>query len=179
MFTNVEKNHDICKSKISVICPISERLFIARSVAVDKFNYRLFYSTLFGGVTAFTRSDFLGANGYPTIYWGWGGEDDDMYLRVIKKLKKNITRYPIEIARYKMIRSYNHTSGRANPHRHLLLESKYDYSRDGVNTANYQLHQIVFYRLFTLVNVTLNEESFEQIRRRLNIVIKPKKKSHP
>ncbi|CAF4344961.1 unnamed protein product, partial [Rotaria sordida] len=39
-------------------------------------------------------------NGHPTVYWGWGGEDDDMYFRVVKKLKKSIIRYPIEIARY-------------------------------------------------------------------------------
>jgi len=92
-----------------------------------------------------------------------------MYLRVTKKLNKTITRYPIEIARYKMIRSYNHTSGKANPDRHTILGSKYDYNRDGINTTKYKLNQIVFYRLFTLINVTLTEESFEQIRLRLNI----------
>ncbi|UJR14772.1 hypothetical protein I4U23_001760 [Adineta vaga] len=139
------------------------------SVAVDKFNYKLLYSTLFGGVTAFSLSDITGANGYPTVYWGWGGEDDDMYLRVTKKLKKSITRYPIEIARYKMIRTYNHTSGKANPHRHDILYSKYDYNQDGINTTRYNLHELVFYKLFTLINVTLTEESFEQISARLNI----------
>jgi hypothetical protein len=144
------------------------------SVAVDKFNYKLFYSTLFGGVTAFSLSDFLGANGYPTVYWGWGGEDDDMYLRVTKKLNTTITRYPIEIARYKMIRTYNHTSGKANPDRHTILGSKYNYNFDGINTTNYTLNRIVFYRLFTLINVTLIEESFEQICRRLNITKKKK-----
>ena len=139
------------------------------SVAVDKFNYRLLYATLFGGVTAFHLSDFLDANGYPTIYWGWGGEDDDMYLRVEKKLRKKITRYPIDIARYKMIRSMNHTSGRVNPHRYSLLRSKYNYNHDGINTLKYQINRIVLYQLFTLINVTLYEESYDDIRRRLNI----------
>ncbi|CAF0740355.1 unnamed protein product [Adineta steineri] len=146
------------------------------SVAVDKFNYRLLYSSLFGGVTAFSLSDFTGANGYPTVYWGWGGEDDDMYLRVTRKLKKTITRYPIEIARYKMIRTFNHTSGKANPDRHTILYSKYDYSQDGINTTNYDLHHVVFYKLFTFINVTLPQESFEHIRLRLNIKLKPPKK---
>ena len=145
-----------------------------RSVAVDKFNYKLLYSTLFGGVTAFRLSDFVGTNGYPTVYWGWGGEDDDMYLRVVKKLKKSITRYPMEIARYKMIRTHDHTSGKANPHRHTILYSKYDYGLDGISTTNYTLHNLVFYKLFTLINVTLTEEPFERIRTRLNI--KKKKK---
>jgi hypothetical protein len=97
-----------------------------------------------------------------------------MYLRVTKKLNTTITRYPIEIARYKMIRTYNHTSGKANPDRHTILGSKYNYNFDGINTTNYTLNQIVFYRLFTLINVTLIEESFEQICRRLNITKKKK-----
>lgn len=145
------------------------------SVAVDKFNYRLLYSTLFGGVTAFSLADFIGARGYPNVYWGWGGEDDDMYLRVKRKLKKTITRYPIDIARYVMIRRFNHVSGRANPHRHQILYSKYDYDLDGFNSTKYQLHDLRFYRLFTLVNVSLVEETYPQIRRRLNI--KPKKRT--
>jgi hypothetical protein len=30
-------------------------------------------------VTAFNTEDFLGANDYPNVYWGWGSEDNDMY----------------------------------------------------------------------------------------------------
>jgi hypothetical protein len=92
-----------------------------------------------------------------------------MYLRVVNKLKKSITRYPIEIARYKMIRTHDHTSGVANPHRHAILYSKYDYNLDGINTTNYTLHHVIFYKLFTLINVTLSEEPFDRIRTRLRI----------
>ncbi|CAF4286907.1 unnamed protein product, partial [Rotaria magnacalcarata] len=31
------------------------------------------------------REHYLLVNGYSTNYWGWGGEDDDMYQRVVKK----------------------------------------------------------------------------------------------
>ena len=150
------------------------------SVAVDKFKYQLLYATLFGGVTAFHVSDFLACNGYPTIYWGWGGEDDDMYLRVVKKLGKAITRYPIGIARYKMIRSMNHTSGQINPHRHRLLNSKYNYNQDGLSSLRYRLHEVLLYQLFTLVNVTLFEESYQEMQQRLNVTIlpRPKKKKN-
>ncbi|CAF1216382.1 unnamed protein product [Rotaria sordida] len=139
------------------------------SVAIDIFKYAIPYSDIFGGVTAFHSSDILGINGHPTVYWGWGGEDDDMYFRVVKKLKKSIIRYPIEIARYKMIRTHGHIAAELNPHRFTILNSKYDYNLDGINTTYYTLHNIVFYKLFTLINVTLPEESFEHIRTRLHI----------
>lgn len=143
---------------------------------MDKFNYKLLYPTLFGGVTAFDVNDFVQANGYPNVYWGWGNEDDDMYLRVVKKLKKNITRYPIEIARYKMIRTHGHKSGVPNPFRDTILHSKYNYSLDGLNTIRYKLHHIIFYRLFILINVTLIEETYEQICNRLQIPLRNQKK---
>ena len=142
-------------------------------MAVDKFNYKLLYTTLFGGVTAFGKKDFVGTNGYPNVYWGWGNEDDDMYLRVTKRLKKSIVRYPAEIARYKMIRSHGHRSSPLNPHRDHLLHSNYNYSLDGINTVRYDLHQVTLFPLFTLVNVTLPFESYENISIRLDIKKKP------
>jgi hypothetical protein len=135
---------------------------------MNKFKYKLPYATFFGGATAFSMEDFIGANGCPNVYWGWGGEDDDMYLRVVKRLKKSIIRYPTEIARYTMIRS-NHQSASENPDRRKILYSNYDYSLDGINTTQYKLHQVAFYKLFTFVNVTLIEETYQQIRTRLNI----------
>jgi hypothetical protein len=42
-------------------------------------------------------------NGFSNLFWGWGGEDDDMANRLrIKKLF--ISRYPANIARYKSFR---------------------------------------------------------------------------
>ena len=144
-------------------------------MAIEKFKYKLPYGKYFGGATAFSRRDFLGSNGCPNVYWGWGGEDDDMYWRVTKLLKKSVVRYPVEIARYKAIRSY-HQSASANPDRFKILHADYDYRGDGINTTQYKLHQVSFYKLFTLINVTLIHESYEQIRTRLKIKAKPRKR---
>ncbi|CAF4303215.1 unnamed protein product, partial [Rotaria sordida] len=54
-----------------------------QAVAIDKWEYRLLYASIFGGATAFSVPDFLGANGHATVYRGWGQEDDDMYNRVL------------------------------------------------------------------------------------------------
>lgn len=37
---------------------------------------------LSGGVTTFTKQQFLAVNGYSNEYWGWGAEDDDLSNRV-------------------------------------------------------------------------------------------------
>ena len=42
---------------------------------------RLLYGTLVGGVLGMRRRHFQKVNGYSNMYWGWGGEDDDMYKR--------------------------------------------------------------------------------------------------
>ncbi|CAF4858952.1 unnamed protein product [Rotaria sp. Silwood1] len=139
------------------------------AVAIDKNKYHLPYSTYFGGATAFSVSDLLGANGHPTVYWGWGGEDDDMFYRVVRKLKKSVIRYPDEIARYKMVRTFNHTAAKLYPDRIKILTSNYNYNLDGLNTQNYTLHNILFYKLFILINVTLPKESRKQVYTRLNI----------
>lgn len=38
----------------------------------------------FGGVVAFNRADFETINGFPNTFWGWGGEDDEMYSRIVE-----------------------------------------------------------------------------------------------
>lgn len=33
---------------------------------------------------AFNRKDFEAINGFPNTFWGWGGEDDEMYSRIVE-----------------------------------------------------------------------------------------------
>ena len=73
------------------------------SVGVDKWKYKLPYPDIFGGVVAIPTNIFRQLNGFSNQFWGWGGEDDDMRVR-IRKLKLRVERYSPNIARYTMIR---------------------------------------------------------------------------
>ncbi|GAA6068156.1 beta-1,4-galactosyltransferase 2 [Tachysurus ichikawai] len=45
------------------------------------FHQGLPYAGYFGGVSGLSKKQFLKINGFPNEYWGWGGEDDDIYNR--------------------------------------------------------------------------------------------------
>ncbi|VDI41407.1 beta-1,4-galactosyltransferase 1 [Mytilus galloprovincialis] len=91
------------------------------SVAVDKFKYRLPYTAIFGGVSSLTKEQFQKVNGFPNRYFGWGGEDDDMWNRIHNAGYK-VIRYAMDIARYKMIKHGTETGNKANPGRFKMLK---------------------------------------------------------
>lgn len=78
---------------------------------------RLPYYGIFGGVSAMTVKQFQKVNGFSNSFWGWGGEDDDMSYR-LRYVGYHISRYPVNIARYKML---THRKERANPKRYFVI----------------------------------------------------------
>jgi hypothetical protein len=50
----------------------------------EQFGYKMPYAEYFGGVTLFNNGDFVTVNGYSNFFWGWGGEDDEMYKRCME-----------------------------------------------------------------------------------------------
>ncbi|XP_014298004.1 beta-1,4-N-acetylgalactosaminyltransferase bre-4-like [Microplitis mediator] len=122
------------------------------SVAVDKFKYRLPYADLFGGVSAMSRGQFRLVNGFSNMFWGWGGEDDDMANR-IKAKGLHISRYPPNIARYKML---SHRKEKANPRRYEYLKTgKKRFATDGLTNLKYNLIDKKKYKLYTWLLVKL------------------------
>jgi len=122
------------------------------SVAVDKFGYKLPYATIFGGATALTPEQFRQLNGFSNMFWGWGGEDDDMAARV-KSHGMRIERYSEEIARYRMIK---HKPEKPNKMRWSLLKSSQRRLKtDGLVSLEYKVVERRAEALFTEVDVAL------------------------
>ena len=107
------------------------------------------FSEIFGGASAMTPSQFKLVNGFSNQYWGWGGEDDDMYKR-IDKSKLKIQRYKADISRYgcnyylglsetincryTMIKHTHEESNKANPERFNMLKKAEKFQKtDGLN----------------------------------------------
>lgn len=123
------------------------------SVAINIYEYKLRYPELFGGVTAYSIEHFIKLNGYSNCFWGWGGEDDDMYYRLISHDLK-ILRHPPELARYIAL---PHDEMKENPRRYnLLKKSKRRMKGDGLTSLDY--YRIVKYehkRLYTWILVNI------------------------
>lgn len=47
-------------------------------------GYKYNNHTFFGGVIGIKSNDFIKINGFPNTFFGWGGEDDSFYNRVVK-----------------------------------------------------------------------------------------------
>ena len=143
------------------------------SVAVDKFNYKLPYKEIFGGVVAISTNVFRELNGFSNLFWGWGGEDDDMAVR-IKKQKLKVERYDKSIARYTMIR---HRGEEVNKIRMFLLKSS-DKRRkdDGLKDLNYEHVNTTKERLYTNITVKLElPKKFADLEKEAAIAAKKEK----
>ena len=83
MFDNTESELtagiDFKQSSFAHVAMQLNRLALLCSI----FHCRLPYDGLFGGVTAFKPDHFELVNGFSNLYYGWGGEDDDMYNRSV------------------------------------------------------------------------------------------------
>lgn len=144
-------------------CPAQPRHM---SVAVDKFKYKLPYGSIFGGISALTKAQFEKINGFSNDYWGWGGEDDDLSTRV-RVAGYKISRYPDNIARYKMIKHSHNKKNPINKCRYkLMYKTKMRWQKDGLSSLKYKIINITQYPVYTNIRVSLLEaESRDALHR--------------
>ncbi|CAH0400236.1 unnamed protein product [Chilo suppressalis] len=122
------------------------------SSSINKFRFVLPYLSLFGGAIAITSSQFKLINGMSNEYYGWGGEDDDLYARLeVGELK--LCRFAPDTSRYHMV---THQTQQKGEKRHKLLNyAKNRINNDGLNTLRYTEVATVLHPLFTHIMVDL------------------------
>ncbi|XP_061749314.1 beta-1,4-galactosyltransferase 1-like [Nerophis ophidion] len=125
------------------------------SVSMDKFGFRLPYKQYFGGVSSMSKQQFLTINGFPNNYWGWGGEDDDIYNRLASK-GMSISRPTGEVGRCRMIRHDRDRKNEPNPQRFDRISHTRDtMTKDGIKSLSYQLVSRLTMDLFTNITVDI------------------------
>ncbi|XP_060600772.1 beta-1,4-N-acetylgalactosaminyltransferase bre-4-like [Ruditapes philippinarum] len=116
--------------------------------AIDTRNYKVYYKHSFGGVNAFTREQFIRVNGFSTVYFGWGREDDDLYQRC---LHANLTmqRLPVRIGRYKNLTHPRATLAERNSELYKTREDRY--VSDGISNLTYKRIKLEIRPLYTWI----------------------------
>ncbi|XP_058478585.1 beta-1,4-galactosyltransferase 2 [Solea solea] len=127
------------------------------AIAMDKFGFRLPYAGYFGGVSGLSKKQFLKINGFPNEYWGWGGEDDDIYNRITLNGMK-VSRPDVRIGRYRMIKHERDKHNEPNPQRfNKIQNTKNTMKKDGISTLTYRLVQVKRYPLYTNISVEIGK----------------------
>ena len=93
-------------------------------------------------------------NGFSNVFFGWGGEDDDLYDRVRAK-GLVVGRYPLTLARYTMLGHHKdptRVDGVKWTH-----SGRHRQSWDGLNSLDYDLVETERKILFTRILVSIDE----------------------
>ena len=114
------------------------------------------YPFYFGGVVAFSRQQFRSINGASNLYFGWGGEDDDLHRRIITKRYRAL-RYPMSVGVYDTPEHKRDSGNEGNTDRTQLLKTTVKRQHvEGLNTALYRVTSLDFRPLYVWINVHIN-----------------------
>ncbi|XP_034834946.1 beta-1,4-N-acetylgalactosaminyltransferase bre-4-like [Maniola hyperantus] len=137
-------------NRILYSCPTWPRHMCASVVQVTDPKFR----TLFGGVSSMKPQAIEKVNGYSNLYWGWGGEDDDMFWR-IRYSGYPVVRYNKNISRYTSLP--HRPSTPANRLRYFLLSTtRSRYKKEGLSSLEYKVESVTLHHLYTHILVDIN-----------------------
>ncbi|KAJ8037295.1 Beta-1,4-galactosyltransferase 5 [Holothuria leucospilota] len=121
----------------------------------DRWGYKLLYSFFFGAVTGFTRTQVAEFNGFPNVYWGWGGEDDDILGRM-RSIGLAKTRPWGPVGWYNVI-PHHHKSAKKNTNRVCLLDHyRQRLLTDGLSNLKYETPTVTLNPLYTNISVNIH-----------------------
>ncbi|XP_034146985.1 beta-1,4-galactosyltransferase 1-like [Esox lucius] len=137
------------------------------SVSMDKFAFKLPYSQYFGGVCSLSKEQILKINGFPNTYWGWGGEDDDIFKRLNNRGMSS-SRPNGVIGKFRMIPHIRDRNNNENDQRFKRMAHTIKImDKDGLNSLKYKVVAVEKHVLFTKITVDLGKP-FKNSQRKNN-----------
>lgn len=136
------KDDIVCFHDVDLLChefePYNKKVkgAVHLSGLCEQFNYRVPYATCFGGVTVFDAESFLKCNGFSNEFWGWGGEDDDLYNRTqlagIDVRFDNHKYYSLQHTKQPITDHYN-------VNKYLCTQTRKTWRESGLNSFRYKV----------------------------------------
>ena len=121
---------------------------------INIWDYKLLYSLIYGGVTAYSTTDFIKVNGFSNEYWGWGGEDDDLRLRT-QASGFEIVRPNETVTRYKMMEHKHEKNNARNKARWKLTKNfSNHWQNDGLSNLKYDVLSKTVFTFY--INITVD-----------------------
>lgn len=120
---------------------------------VSQFNDKLPYKTYFGGVIGFIPSVYKKINGFSNSFWGWGGEDDDIYNRVVN------TGFNVFSSTSGRFLSTCHDRDKSNVNRNIEVLNNGSRKNDGLSNLNDIVNPIVTKLSEDEVHIVVNMNS--------------------
>ena len=151
------------------------------SALIDKFKYKLHYGTDFGGVTAMSHEQYIKANGYSNLFYGWGREDSDMEYRISAAGMQTIKPTPIDYSKYKMMlhfhpwrfqnekfqiatKSHKHEGvSPLSPKEKLMVTKEVRQPWDGVMNTKYRIKAFNRNKLFSHLKLDIRKLKFNKL----------------
>ncbi len=134
-------------------------------IAVSYHKYKPYKKIRFGGVVAFRTDHFIAANGYSNVFFGWGGEDDDLGRRCRKDSKVGAYRIPASIGRYTGAPHKKDRKAKGNGQ--LWAHGNTRWKKDGLNSLKYTVLLQEKLAAYTWVFVDYPEQLYKQTRENL------------
>jgi len=152
---------------------------IHMSAQSSRWKSGLPYQDYVGGVVALSAEQYMTINGFSNLYFGWGGEDDDLCKRIVKA-GMMVDRKPDHIGVYMAMPHKDDSANPPNPYRDMLLsQAEYRMTRDGLNSMSYHRTSLEFRPLYTwiLIRCVENEvfESYSNMKVNPQMLVKDRK----
>ncbi|BFZ14004.1 hypothetical protein BsWGS_17043 [Bradybaena similaris] len=117
---------------------------------------RLPYEFYFGGVVGMKSDLYRRINGHSNLYFGWGGEDDDLLIRCQNKGYRHL-RNPQIIGNYYTFKHQRDKGNEENADKFgLYRTARRRQDIEGLNTATYRLEKLEQRPLYTWISVSVD-----------------------